>query len=201
MDAAGTASGSDLVADTGLRADSLGIDVPVQDEAFAEAFARQATQLVIRGGNRAEIHLTPRDLGPVRIAIALDVDAASLEIAADRHETRSAIEASMPTLRQMLAEQGVRLADWRVAGEAADRRQATAGDAGSGFGGQGANGGSDGGTPHGSARGLPQPVAVSTGRSPTGPGSGDRDGPIASAAHDLPRPDMSRGGNRLDLFA
>ena len=30
---------------------------------------------------------------------------------------------------------------------------------------------------------------------------GEPDGPIASAAHDLPRPDMSRGGNRLDLFA
>src|SRR5690606_36143072 len=85
------------------------IDMPVDHDGFAEALARQSATLVVQGSNSAEIRLTPQDMGPIRIAITLAADGASLDFAADNAETRAAIEASVPHLRQMLADQGVRL--------------------------------------------------------------------------------------------
>lgn len=107
------------------------IDVPVDHADFSEAFARQSAGLVVQGSSQAQIQLNPRDLGPIRIAISLDANAASLDIAADHADTRAAIEASMPALRQMLADQGIRLADYRLDSQAAgDRQQQAGGDAG-----------------------------------------------------------------------
>ncbi|HZH07116.1 MAG TPA: flagellar hook-length control protein FliK [Lautropia sp.] len=105
------------------------IDVPVDHADFSEAFARQSASLVVQGSSSAEIRLTPQDMGPIRIAISLEADAVSLDMAAENAETRAAIEASMPALRQMLADQGVRLADWRLASEPGiERQQPTGGD-------------------------------------------------------------------------
>ena len=201
LDAASATGEAGSPASAATEATALQIDIPLHDDAFAEAFARQAAELVIQGSNRAEISLNPRELGPVRIAIALDLDAASIDISADHRETRAALEASMPTLRQMLADQGVRLSDWRVAGDTADRRTATA-DGGAAFGshagGSGADGGAQAGAQHAMA-GTGKPAA-----SPRGGGDTPAD---RSSASDLARtvgnlrPDPSRGGNRLDLFA
>jgi len=107
------------------------IDVPVDHADFSEAFARQSASLVVQGSSQAQIQLNPRDLGPIRISISLDANAASLDIAADHADTRAAIEASMPALRQMLADQGIRLADYRLDSQAAgDRQQHAGGDPG-----------------------------------------------------------------------
>ena len=68
----------------------------------------------MQGQDRAEIRLTPAELGPIRIRVSLAADDAMVDISAAHAATRAAIEASMPTLRQMLAEQGLRLADYRM---------------------------------------------------------------------------------------
>jgi flagellar hook-length control protein FliK len=108
------------------------IDVPVDHADFADAFARQSASLVVQGSSQAEIRLTPQDMGPIRIAISLDGDGALLDIEAAHADTRAAIEASMPQLRQMLADQGVRLADWRLREESSgDSRQAFGGESNS----------------------------------------------------------------------
>ena len=107
------------------------IDVPVDHTDFAEAFARQSASLVVQGSSHAEIQLNPQDMGPIRIAITMDADAASLDITAAHADTRAALESSMPALRQMLADQGVRLADWRLESQpTGERQQQTAGDGG-----------------------------------------------------------------------
>lgn len=90
------------------------IDSPVNSQEFREQFARQVAGLTVHGQDRAEIRLTPAELGPIRIRLALSADEAMLDISAAHAATRNAIEASMPTLRQMLAEQGLRLADYRM---------------------------------------------------------------------------------------
>lgn len=95
------------------------IEIPIDHADFAEAFARQSATLIVQGSSSAEIHLNPRDMGPIRIAISLDADAASLDITAAHADTRAAIEASLPALRQMLGDQGLRLANWRLDGESA----------------------------------------------------------------------------------
>lgn len=90
------------------------IDSSIHSAEFKEQFARQVAGVVVQGQDRAEIRLTPAELGPIRIRIALNADDAALDISAAHAATRAAIESSMHTLRQMLADHGVRLADYRM---------------------------------------------------------------------------------------
>lgn len=90
------------------------IDAGIQTQEFREQFARQVAGLTVQGQDRAEIRLTPAELGPIRIRVSLSADDAQLDISAAQASTRAAIEASMSTLRQMLSEQGIRLAEYRM---------------------------------------------------------------------------------------
>ena len=70
--------------------------------------------MVVQGQDRAEIRLTPAELGPIRIRVSLNADDAALDISAAHAATRAAIESSMSTLKQMLADHGLRLSDYRM---------------------------------------------------------------------------------------
>ncbi len=159
---------------------------------------------MIRGHDRGEIGLTPQDMGPIRIGISLDDDSASLDISAAHASTRAAIEASMPALRQMLADQGVRLADWRLDGQTGADRSAGQGQGGNGQSGSGQNGsagqgfGSGGNLQNGGdAAGLQQ-----SGDQGAANGShAGTDGRRPRPTPETPAPDRGRGpadGWRLD---
>jgi flagellar hook-length control protein FliK len=110
---------------------SYPITVPVQDPRFADAFSERVTWLVREGLQGAELTLNPQELGPIRIELALDGDAASIGVIAANPETRGAIEQALPRLREMLSAQGLQLGGTMI-------------DAGSGRASQG-DGGRDGG--------------------------------------------------------
>ena len=90
------------------------IDSPINSAEFKEQFARQVAGVVVQGQDRAEIRLTPAELGPIRIRVSLNADDAALDISAAHAATRAAIESSMSTLKQMLADHGLRLSDYRM---------------------------------------------------------------------------------------
>jgi len=102
----------------------------VQDPRFADAFSERVTWLVREGLQGAELTLNPQELGPIRIELAIDGDAASIGVIAANAETRGAIEQALPRLREMLSAQGLQLGGTMV-------------DAGSGRASQG-DGGRDG---------------------------------------------------------
>jgi flagellar hook-length control protein FliK len=83
----------------------------------------------------AELTLTPQDLGPVQIAIEVRGQDASLLLQAAHPATRAALEEALPKLREMFADQGLRLADAQVGQQAPHD----------------ARGGSQGQSPHGEA--------------------------------------------------
>lgn len=114
MAAQATPSGNSPVRADGSPLLASRIDSPVNSEEFREMFARQVAGLVVQGQDRAEIRLTPAELGPIRIRLTLNAEDAQLDISAAHASTRAAIEASMSTLKQMLADQGMRLADYRM---------------------------------------------------------------------------------------
>ena len=93
---------------------------PVQDPAFVEHLAGQVSEALVGGIERAEITLNPRDLGPIRIELSLSGENASIAFSATQPETRTAIEQSLPILRNMLSEHGLALAQASVNGGAAD---------------------------------------------------------------------------------
>ncbi|RPH43741.1 MAG: flagellar hook-length control protein FliK [Burkholderiales bacterium] len=95
--------------DTQAPAGSYPITVPVQDPRFADAFSERVTWLVREGLQGAELTLNPKELGPIRIELALDGDAASIGVTAANAETRGAIEQALPRLREMLSSQGLQL--------------------------------------------------------------------------------------------
>lgn len=90
------------------------IDSPINSAEFKEQFARQVAGVVVQGQDRAEIRLTPAELGPIRIRVSLNAEDAALDISAAHAATRAAIESSMPTLKQMLVDHGLRLSDYRM---------------------------------------------------------------------------------------
>lgn len=172
------------------------IDSPVHSEEFREQFARQVAGVVVQGQDRAEIRLTPAELGPIRIRIALNAEEAALDISAAHAATRAAIESSVHTLRQMLADHGLRLADYRMdQGLMSQQRQpgqehaAGAQQFGAAFGqgnGQGGNG-----------RGNPD--AHSTGRDMAATGSSPA--AVSGSTGGSRRGGDTAADSRLDLFA
>ena len=76
---------------------------------FSERFAIKVGEFAAAGADRAEIRLSPAELGPIHLRISMVGSDASITLSAHHPDTLQAIERSVPMLRQMLAEQGVRI--------------------------------------------------------------------------------------------
>jgi flagellar hook-length control protein FliK len=85
------------------------ITVPVRDPRFADAFGERISWMLREGLQVAELTLHPQELGPIRIELSLEGDAATIGVVAAQAETRGAIEQALPRLRELLAQQGVAL--------------------------------------------------------------------------------------------
>ena len=85
------------------------IHSPVNSPAFGQELFDRVSTFIANGIERADIIVTPKDLGPVRIELTLSGDDARMVFTAAHPDTRQAIEQSAPLLRSMLAEQGVSL--------------------------------------------------------------------------------------------
>lgn len=97
------------------------VNLPVQHEGWREAFNHQVTLLVARKEQSAEIILHPPQLGPVEIQINLSADQASIVFTAAQQETRQALEDALPRLKEMLAEQGIKLGETTVGAQSESR--------------------------------------------------------------------------------
>ena len=90
-------------------APALAIDTPVTHPRFREDAASHLATLVTRGIERAELRVTPPELGPVEVRIDLSNGEASFAIVATQPATRDALEQALPLLRDLLAAQGLTL--------------------------------------------------------------------------------------------
>jgi flagellar hook-length control protein FliK len=87
---------------------------PVDHPAFPAHLAEQVGDSLLAGLDRAEITVTPPEMGPIRIELSLNGEQASVAFSATQPDTRTAIEQSLPLLKSMLSEQGLQLADSSV---------------------------------------------------------------------------------------
>lgn len=105
----------------GLRANGnlvvTNVPVPVQSHDWSQAFSEKVVYLVKQDIQGAEIRLNPAHLGPVEVRIAINQDQAHVTLTASHGATREALEASLPKLREMLADSGLTLAGASVSGE------------------------------------------------------------------------------------
>jgi flagellar hook-length control protein FliK len=86
------------------------ITSPLSHPAFGDDLAHRVLLFAGQRVQSAEISLTPGDLGPIRVSLELRGQEASVQFNAAHAATRSAIEDALPRLREMLAAQGLQLA-------------------------------------------------------------------------------------------
>ncbi|MBU6271696.1 MAG: flagellar hook-length control protein FliK [Betaproteobacteria bacterium] len=107
---------------------------PIDHPAFPAHLAEQVGDSLLAGLDRAEITVTPPEMGPIRIELSLNGEQASVAFSATQPDTRTAIEQSLPLLKSMLSEQGLQLADTSVGSgyrpPAESGAQSSAGDGG-----------------------------------------------------------------------
>lgn len=102
------------VAPGAMRPVALPVAAPVFSPAFPQALGQQLVLALRMELGQAELILSPAELGPVRVGLSLDGNAASIQFAAPNADTRQALEQSLTDLRDLLAEHGLSLADTHV---------------------------------------------------------------------------------------
>ena len=138
---------------------------PLSHPAFGDDLAHRVLLFAGQRVQSAEISLTPADLGPIRVSLELRGQEASVQFNAAHAATRSAIEDALPRLREMLAAQGLQLAQADV-GDRAPRDP------------QGGRGGDDARPQSGAADARTAPRGASLDASAAGAISGRRVGLI-----------------------
>lgn len=87
------------------------VTVPVADPQWGAAVGARLAVSVAQGVQSASIALNPEDLGPLQLTLRVSDDDASVTFVSNHVAVRDAIEAALPRLREMLADEGINLAD------------------------------------------------------------------------------------------
>jgi flagellar hook-length control protein FliK len=93
------------------------VGAPVGSAGFGIEVAQRVLMFAGQKVQRAEISVTPADLGPIAVSIEVRGHEATLAFAASSHATRAAIEDALPRLRDMFSAQGLQLAGTHVGSE------------------------------------------------------------------------------------
>ncbi|WP_028110183.1 flagellar hook-length control protein FliK [Ferrimonas futtsuensis] len=113
---------------------------PVAAERMAPELRERMMMMINSRTNQAEIRLDPPELGALQIKIQMNGDQAQVQLHTQQAQTREMVEQALPRLREMLAQQGITLADTQVShgggGQAGTQEGEAAGE-GSALGGDG----------------------------------------------------------------
>ena len=90
--------------------------VQMQDmiQKFAPVMKQQLITMVSQGVQQAEIRLDPAELGHMVVRVQVNGDQTQVQFQVAQTQTRDLIEQAIPRLRDMLAEEGLQLADSQV---------------------------------------------------------------------------------------
>ncbi len=105
---------SPMQAPPGTAPAQFTLPVPLDAPEFHTAFAGRIESLALQGLQSAEIVVTPRDMGPIRVELSMSEKSLSVAFSAAHPETSRAIEQSLATLRTMLSEHGITLSQASV---------------------------------------------------------------------------------------
>lgn len=87
---------------------------PLGSNAWTEELGAQLTWMAGHGIDSASLHVSPAELGPIEVRIAVHGTDASVWFGAQQPATRTALEHALPQLRQLFAAQGLALGDTGV---------------------------------------------------------------------------------------
>lgn len=102
-----------LVQDT--KIDVPAMTRPLTHPAWNQELGSRIVWMNNQGISSAEIKMNPQNMGPITVRIDMNQDQATINFTAQNSDVRTALEASIPKLREMLSSQNVNLADVNVA--------------------------------------------------------------------------------------
>jgi flagellar hook-length control protein FliK len=89
------------------------VEVPIDSKIGTPRWTRdihQSVSMLVQSRNPvAELRLTPEDMGPIQIRIDFSDAKPSVSISVQQTDTRNALDAALPRLREMMAESGINL--------------------------------------------------------------------------------------------
>ncbi len=97
------------------------ISLPVQEPGWGKEVAQRVLLMANGRLQNAEIRLSPAELGPLRVQLAIEDGLANVSFQAQHAVTREAIELALPRLRDMLAENGLSLGQASVGDDGVQR--------------------------------------------------------------------------------
>jgi flagellar hook-length control protein FliK len=87
------------------------LQAPVGTPAWSDELGGQLTWMAVNGRETATLRLSPENMGPLEIKLSVQDGEAKVWFGATNADTRSALEQSLPRLRELFASQGLVLAD------------------------------------------------------------------------------------------
>jgi flagellar hook-length control protein FliK len=117
VDAMSTAGSTAAGTRSNLPHSSIALTQPVGTPGWQEEIATRVAWLVRGAEQTATLTLNPADLGPVEVRVAVRESEATVVFSALHADTRAALEAALPRLREMFAMQGLLLTDGSVLAE------------------------------------------------------------------------------------
>ncbi|TCV90776.1 flagellar hook-length control protein FliK [Sulfurirhabdus autotrophica] len=102
------------------------VGAPGWDNALGQKIAWIATQTQ----KTAELHLNPPNLGPLEVRLTIANDQTTAQFVSHHPAVRDAIEAALPRLREMLADNGLTLGDVSVSSQSFSQQHAFSGEEG-----------------------------------------------------------------------
>mgnify|MGYP001383789572 CR=1 FL=1 len=100
---------------TGTLAGSVEVSLPAKEpEVFATGLATYLRVLKTEGGTEARLQLSPIELGRLAITIQTEGEETRVSFVVENSQARSAVESSLPRLRDMLEQSGLSLSDAEV---------------------------------------------------------------------------------------
>lgn len=92
----------------------LQVATPLGQQGWAEDVGSKLIWMSNRGESKAELVITPPNLGKIEVSINLNGDQATAQFLASTREAKEALEQAMPRLRELMAQSGVSLGQTSV---------------------------------------------------------------------------------------
>jgi flagellar hook-length control protein FliK len=99
------------------------IQSPLNSAQFAPELSAKVMVMAKDQLDMAQLQLNPKEMGPVTVQLSLNGTEATVAFAAAAPETRAAIEAALPVLKDMMLESGLNLAQTTVSDQTAQQQE------------------------------------------------------------------------------
>ena len=96
----------------------------VGTQAWGEAMSQHSVRMAAQGIKQAQVHVHPRDLGPISIHVQMDdQQAAQVHFGAGHAQARDALDQALPQLRQAFSDSGIALGQASIGQDGQTRGQ------------------------------------------------------------------------------